>query len=113
MAERALPESGPFVVALLYPSVWFGDPDAFVEELDVIRAVDPRVEVIVEQYDEPHDIRTLRGGSTPALARGKPPPLTDAQAAMFASAHAVVTLDLPFDVGDIAPNLLWVQGVGA
>jgi phosphoglycerate dehydrogenase-like enzyme len=113
MVQRVVPETGPFVVALLYPTVWFGDADAFAEELDVIRSVDPRVEVIVEQYDEPHDIRTLRGGSDPAQARGMTPPLTDAQAAMFAAAHAVVTLDLPFDVGDIAPNLVWVQGVGA
>jgi phosphoglycerate dehydrogenase-like enzyme len=32
---------------------------------------------------------------------------------MFERVDAVVTLDLPFDVGIVAPRLAWVQGVGA
>jgi phosphoglycerate dehydrogenase-like enzyme len=114
MPNRPVPTTGPLVLALLYPPEWFGDADALREEVAHIEAIDPRLEVRVVTYDEPHDLRTLRGRAGGGeVSRDLAPPLTDEQREMFAAVHGVVTLDLPFDVGSIAPNLAWVQGVGA
>ena len=114
MPLRSVPASGPITLGILYPTVWFGEADALAEEIKSVEAVDPRVVVTVETYDEPHELRTERGriGGAEA-ARGLAPPLTDAQRAMFAQVNGVLALDLPFDVGTVAPNLAWVQGVGA
>lgn len=111
---RTPPASGPVVLGLLYPTVWLGDDQAVAAAVAAIEAVDPRVEVVVETYEESHHSRTMRG--RPDLldqARADAPALTDAQRALFAKVHGVVAIDLPFDVGSIAPNLSWVQGVGA
>jgi phosphoglycerate dehydrogenase-like enzyme len=115
MTVRPVPATGPLVLAILYPTAWFGDAEALAAELATVRAIDPRIEVRVVTYDEPHDLRTLRGRADGggAAARDLAPALTDEQRAMFADVHAVVALDLPFDVGTHAPNLSWVQGVGA
>ena len=114
MGVRRVPDSGPVVLGILYPTVWFGDADALAVELAAIHAIDPRLEVIVETYDEPHDLRTLRGRAGGAeVSRDLAPQLTGAQRAMFERVHGVVTLDLPFEAGLVAPHLAWVQGVGA
>src|SRR5258708_7607870 len=114
MPVRSAPATGPITLGILYPTVWFGDADALAEEIKTVEAVDPRVVVTVEEYDEPHELRTERGriGGAEA-ARGLAPALTDAQRAMFQRVNGVLALDLPFDVGTVAPNLAWVQGVGA
>ena len=114
MGVRRVPDSGPVVLGILYPTVWFGDADALAVELAAIRAIDPRLEVVVETYDEPHDLRTLRGRAGGAeVSRDLAPQLTGAQRTMFERVHGVVTLDLPFEAGLVAPRLAWVQGVGA
>lgn len=102
-----------FVVGLLYPTAWFGPPEVLAAEVARIEAVDPRVEVIVEGYDEGQDMRTLRGRAPYDEARALAPELTDAQRAMFAKVNAVIAIDLPFDVAEVAPNLRWVQALGA
>jgi phosphoglycerate dehydrogenase-like enzyme len=114
MPVRSAPATGPITLGILYPTVWFGDADALAEEIKTVEAVDPRVVVTVEEYDEPHELRTERGriGGAEA-ARELAPALTDAQRAMFERVNGVLALDLPFDVGTVAPNLAWVQGVGA
>jgi phosphoglycerate dehydrogenase-like enzyme len=75
--------------------------------------MDPRIEVIVESYDESHDIRSARGKPHDSLLRERVPPLTDAQRAAFARINVAVAIDLPFDTPTYAPNLRWVQAVGA
>lgn len=111
---RQVPTSGPIVLGLLYPTDWLGDGDALAAAVAEVAAVDPRIEVVVETYTEDHDLRTLRGRPEHlAEARRLAPPLTDAQRAMFARVHAVIGIDLPFDVAELAPHLAWVQGVGA
>jgi phosphoglycerate dehydrogenase-like enzyme len=111
---RTPPESGPVVVGVLYPREWFGDPDAFSAAVAAVAAVDPRIEVLVEPYEEGQHLRTLRGHPEHlAEARNLVPDLTDAQRALFARVQAVVAIDLPFDVGRVAPQLAWVQSVGA
>jgi len=114
MPVRPVPASGPITLGILYPTVWFGSADALAEEIETVQAIDPRIVVTVTEYDEPHELRTARGRIDGAeAARGLAPALTDAQRAMFERVNGVLTLDLPFDVGDVAPNLGWVQGVGA
>ena len=61
MAVRPVPTEGPINLGILYPTVWFGDPDALKQEIETVQAIDPRISVIVETYDEPHELRTERG----------------------------------------------------
>lgn len=113
-STRVAPHSGPVVLGVLYPPEWFGDPVGLEAALDAVRSIDPRIEVVVEPYEEGQRSRTLRGHPEGLdEARRSAPALTEAQRALFARAHAVLAIDLPFDVGDLAPNLGWVQGVGS
>ena len=50
--------SDPLVVGVLYPGEWNADFDQHIGEL---AAVDPRVEVVVEPYEEPSELRCGRG----------------------------------------------------
>ena len=114
MTLRPVPADGPIVLGVLYPRQWFSDQTAFDTSIDAVRALDRRLEVMVVPYDEGQHLRTLRGSSDGAeQARAEAPTLTDEQQAMFARVHGVLALDLPFDVGVVAPNLAWVQGIGA
>jgi phosphoglycerate dehydrogenase-like enzyme len=111
---RQPPAAGPLILGLLYPTEWVGDNEAVAATVAGIEAIDPRIEVILETYDEGQASRTFRGRPENwAAARASVPALTDTQRAMFERVHAVIAIDLPFDVGDIAPNLAWVQGLGA
>ena len=101
------------VVAILYPSWWYGDADDFAAEVRSLEELDPRIRVVVEEYEEGQALRTLRGSPPYDEARAEAPPLTDDQAAVFAKMEVALALDLPFDVGEVAPGLRWVQGVGA
>jgi phosphoglycerate dehydrogenase-like enzyme len=111
---RQPPVAGPLVLGLLYPTVWIGDEKVVAGTVDAIEAIDPRIELVLEPYDEGQALRTARGRpeNWPA-ARRSAPGLTEAQLALFERVHAIITVDLPFDVGAIAPNLSWVQGLGA
>src|SRR5689334_11309654 len=91
------------VVGILYPAEWFGTPEALAEEVAAIEAVDPRIEVIVERYDEPHELRSARGKPDAPDLRNRAPELTDAQRAAFARVDAAIVIDLPYDVRDVAP----------
>jgi len=71
------------------------------------------VRVIAETYQESHELRSARGKPGAADLRDHTPDLTDAQRDAFAQVHVVVAIDLPFDVASHAPNLRWVQSVGA
>jgi phosphoglycerate dehydrogenase-like enzyme len=102
------------VIGVLYPPVWFGGDDAIATAAATVETIDPRIEVLVETYEEGQYQRTLRGSPDGTeAARAAAPALTEAQRAMFERVHAVIAIDLPFDVATIAPNLAWVQGVGA
>jgi phosphoglycerate dehydrogenase-like enzyme len=95
-------------VVVAYP------PDPPSERLDRLRAGSPDVEVVACEYLEDHGRRTARGtGDGAALAASPAPELTRAQLDAFATADAVMTLDLPVDVRNVAPNLRWVQAIGA
>ncbi len=98
------------VVGIFYPPAFNRDLDGHVERL---RAVDPGVEVIVEPYLESSELRTGRGVPPWDHLRAEAPELTDAQRAAFAAVECGIALDLPFDTHLLAPNLRWIQGLGA
>src|SRR5437870_8167243 len=105
--------AAPVVVGVLYPPEWYGNADRFAAELAAIEELDPRVSVVVETYAEPHELRSARGKPDAGALRDQAPPLTDAQRAALARVHVALAIDLPFDVAAVAPNLRWVQAVGA
>jgi phosphoglycerate dehydrogenase-like enzyme len=97
-------------VGIFYPTGWNSDLEADIERL---RAIDPRIEVVVEEYLEPDEVRSGRGVPPYDDIMHLVPELSEAQRAAFAQAEACISLDLPFDIATVAPNLKWVQGVGA
>jgi phosphoglycerate dehydrogenase-like enzyme len=107
------PPREPVVVGVLYPSEWYGDAEGFARELAALEGLDDRVRVIGETYVEPHELRSARGKPGAEDLRGRAPALTEAQRDAFARMHVAVAIDLPFDVAKHAPNLRWVQSVGA
>lgn len=108
------PSDGPIVIGILHPPEWFGDREEFIAACDAITAIDPRLELVIVTYDEGQSMRTMRGDAAQMeRARELQPDLDAERRAMFDRVHAVLAIDLPFDVATIAPNLLWVQGVGA
>ena len=102
--------SDPLVVGVLYPGEWNAD---FGQHMSELAAVDPRVEVVVEPYEEPSELRSGRGVPPYDAVRHLAPPLTAAQQAAFARIECCVALDLPFDVAAVAPRLRWVHALGA
>lgn len=111
---RRPPAAGPIVLGLLYPTAWLGKDEDIAPAITRIEAIDPRIEVVVETYEEGQALRTVRGRPESwSVARQSAPELTPSQRKMFERVHAVIAIDLPFDVGAIAPNLGWVQGLGA
>ena len=100
----------PLVVGVLYPSEWNFDFDQHLAEL---AAVDPRVEIVVEPYEEPSELRSGRGVPPYDAVRHLAPSLTAAQRHALARIECCVALDLPFDVATVAPRLRWVQALAA
>jgi phosphoglycerate dehydrogenase-like enzyme len=100
-------------VGVLYPPEWYRDDDGFRASLDLIAAVDPRVRVVAECYVEPHELRSVRVGAEAEAHRDKAPELTDAQRDALGTIDVAVAIDLPYDIVTHAPNLQWVQCVGA
>jgi phosphoglycerate dehydrogenase-like enzyme len=95
---------------MLYPT---RGADAFDVELSRLRALDPRLDVEVCYYEVPRDLRILRAEMDADAYREQAPELTTAQRDIFRRAEIVMTHDLPADLPTVAPNLRWVQGIGA
>ena len=95
-----------FTVALALPP-----GPALVPALQALR---PDVEVVVAPYSEPEEVRSARGrngGRRPASL--PPPPIDDATLEVLARADVLLALDVPEDLGTLAPRLRWVQSVNA
>ncbi|MYW02545.1 D-2-hydroxyacid dehydrogenase, partial [Streptomyces sp. SID3343] len=90
--------------------------EALAADLDAVRALDPRIEVVDCRYVEPDDLRTARGrpgaAADPEL-RSRAPKPTDDQLDLLARAEIALVADLPFEVATLAPNLRWVQSCAA
>jgi phosphoglycerate dehydrogenase-like enzyme len=79
-----------------------------------IEAVDPTVRVNVCDFVEDKQRRIEREVHPDAQhLRTTAPPLSDAQKSAFAAADAMIALDVPIDLGSLAPRLRWVQSVGS
>ncbi|MDE0655223.1 MAG: hypothetical protein OXH58_01500, partial [Acidimicrobiaceae bacterium] len=100
----------PIVVGVLYPGEWNLDFDRHLAEL---AAIDPRIEIVVEPYEESRELRSGRGVPPYDAVRHLAPSLTAAQRRAFARIECCLTLDLPFDVAAAAPRLRWVQALAA
>lgn len=100
----------PLVVGVLYPSEWNFDFDRHMAEL---AAIDPRIEIVVEPYEESRELRSGRGVPPYDAVRQLAPELTAAQRRALARIECCLTLDLPFDVASVAPRLRWVQALAA
>lgn len=99
--------SQPFVVALMGPLAG----EDFVAALE---AVDPSVEVVTLPYFESTELRTSKGHNRGRNVDGLPTPeLSEADRAALARADAVVGMDLPETMDELAPRLRWWQGIGA
>ncbi|HEY5164857.1 MAG TPA: D-2-hydroxyacid dehydrogenase [Acidimicrobiia bacterium] len=98
---------------MLYPTEWYGDREAFAAEIDLLGRLDPQVQVLVEPYVEPHELRSARGKPGAEQLRSAAPALTDEHRTAFGQLDVALAIDLPFDVSSVAPRLRWVQAVGA
>jgi phosphoglycerate dehydrogenase-like enzyme len=104
----------PLVIGILYRADYEARPRADIEaDFAALAAIDPRIELVDVRYVEPDELRTRRGANAAADLRAEAPELTDEQRAAFAKVEIALAMDLPFDVATIAPNLRWVQGMGA
>lgn len=74
--------------------------------LDQLRSVVPGVEVRALPYVGPKFGQHVRDA-------GRLDELTDERRAVWADAEVVMALDLPTGVAELAPNLCWVQAIGA
>ena len=102
--------TGPPVVGVLYPGEWNLDFDRHLAEL---AAIDPRIDIVVEPYEESSELRSGRGVPPYDAVRHLAPELTAAQRDAFARIDCCITLDLPFGVAAVAPRLRWVQALAA
>jgi len=106
-------DAPPVVVGLLYPTEWYGDREAFAAEVELLERLDARVQVLVESYVEPHQLRSARGKPGAEQLRSDAPTLTGLQREAFDQLDVALAIDLPFEVRSVAPRLRWVQAVGA
>lgn len=100
--------TSPIVVAILSPGPY---PQLLAVAARALERLDPRIEVVVEPYVEGQELRTLR--SQGANVAAPTPTLSARQRSVLGRAHVVLALDLPAPIGAYAPNLRWVQAVGA
>jgi phosphoglycerate dehydrogenase-like enzyme len=99
--------SEPLVVCLGYPEL--DEP----EHIERVRAIDPGIEVVTLPVEPDKDWITV----PPAEPHPEPPPWAEAFAEerrqALARAHVLLALHTPKDLPTQAPNLRWVQCVGA
>jgi phosphoglycerate dehydrogenase-like enzyme len=112
MKVRTSPER--IVVCVAYPKAFEVRPDEELQaDIRRLQAIDARIEVIIERYADPPELRRARGTPSYDRLREIAPPLTAEQREAFAQAEVIITMDLPFDMDQLAPKLRWVQCLGA
>jgi phosphoglycerate dehydrogenase-like enzyme len=97
-----------FTVLIAYPTV---DPSWAAPRIE---AVDPKVTVTICDFVEDKQRRIEREANPDAEdLRKLAPPLSRAQVHAFATADAMLALDVPIDLGSVAPRMKWVQSIGS
>jgi phosphoglycerate dehydrogenase-like enzyme len=113
MSTAPLADREAVTVGLVYPLAGESrPPELLAREVAALEAIDPRIRVLTVGYEESHELRTARGTPPYDGLRERAPELTPEQREMFAAVDVVLALDLPFDIGSVAPNLSMVHGVG-
>lgn len=98
----------------MFPDAWDTRPrEAVAADVRALADLDPRIEVLDLKYVDPDGMRSKRGADPTADFSSLIPPLTPEQQAGFELVEVVLTLDLPYDIGKVAPRLRWVQSIGA
>lgn len=110
---RVARADGPLVTGVLYPAGWDGDGSLLPGLFDGLRAIDPSIEIVDVRYEDPQELRAARAAPPFDGLREQAPALTDQQCDALGCIEIALAMDLPFDVSAVAPNLRWVQGVGA
>jgi phosphoglycerate dehydrogenase-like enzyme len=97
----------PFVVAVMGP---FDSPEFF----EALTSAGPEVEVVSLPYFESTELRTAKGLNHGRDPHGHEVPDINADdRAKLARATAIVAMDLPANINELAPNLQWFQGISA
>ncbi len=101
-----------FVVAICYPTIWFTEPGGLDHAIAELEAIDPSIEVVLAPYEETPDRRAARGAGDEDWAASQPP--LDAELVdVLKRANAILALDIPVDLANLAPNLQLLQAFGA
>jgi phosphoglycerate dehydrogenase-like enzyme len=96
------------VVYVPYPGL------APVVDRDRLSEIHPGIEVLDVPYEIEHAARAERERDPfSAELRRAEPPLTAEQAAAFARANVILTLDVPMDLPPLVPRLQWIQAIGS
>jgi len=96
--------------------VWVAWPPACNPRVvEQIAATDPRVHVVACGYEEAGTLRHARTRQdvSSAMRADAIAAVTDAHRDAMTRADIVFGFDVPFDLGDRAPRLRWVQGIGS
>jgi phosphoglycerate dehydrogenase-like enzyme len=81
---------------------------------ELIAAAAPSAEVRFCEYENGHEVRVRRERHPfDASTRAAVPPLSDEQRVAFAQADVGLCLDVPLDLGTVAPRLRWVHCIGS
>jgi len=81
---------------------------------DRLEAIRPGIDVLDVPYEIEHEFRAAREREPfSEELRREEPPLSPDQAAAFARAHVILTLDVPMDLPPLAPHLRWIQAIGS
>lgn len=96
-------------------SVVINLPGVDVEPAIVLaRAAGCDLPITVCDYDISHEVRSeLAANPDTPEVRASVPQLTTEQGRAFASATALLSLDLPLDLIEVSPHLRWVQLIGS
>ena len=101
-------DPNPLVVYVPYPGLHHAVDR---ERLEVIC---PGIEIFDVPFEIEHQFRAAREQEPFSEAlRREEAPLSPEQAAAFARAHVILTLDVPMDLPPKAPNLRWIQAIGS
>ena len=106
-AQHAGP--GPVPVCLVGPRMMFP-----ARSVEAFRAANPQLQVHWVDYTEPNELRVARSvGRVGPGEAALEPPLSETDRAALAKAVALIALDLPGNIAELAPKLRFVQAVGA
>ncbi len=107
-------DNGRINVCICLPRRLDNRPEAEQSEtMEKFRRLDPGLQFHFVEYMDPPDVRALRGQPDFERARGMVEAPSPGLLETLADSHVILCVDLPFDMDRLAPNLRWVQSVGA